>query len=75
MSYQVFPTLRSVAVAVVFCTILYATLCTGAAWSQQSAPAPASAPTIVQPGAPGSSNKTLSKAAATAGQAPKTPSK
>jgi uncharacterized protein (DUF305 family) len=62
LSYQGFPTLRFIAVAVV--------LGTTAAWSQ-SAPAPA----IVQPGAPGTGNKTLSKDAAKASAAPKTPSK
>ena len=65
MSYEVFPTSRFVAVVVI--------LCTTAAWSQQAAPAPA--PTIVQPGAPGTSNKTLSKDAAKASGAPKAPSK
>jgi uncharacterized protein (DUF305 family) len=65
LSYPTFLTLRSVA----FC------LCATAAWSQQTTPAPPSAPAIIQPGAPGTSNKTLSNAAATAGEAPKTPSK
>jgi len=37
--------------------------------------APQSAPTIVQPGAPGTSNKTLSKDVATASEAPRVPSK
>jgi uncharacterized protein (DUF305 family) len=69
LSYQVFPTPRSISVAFVFCALL----CTAAARSQQSASTPA--PTIVQPGAPGTGNKTLSKAAATASEAPKTPSK
>jgi uncharacterized protein (DUF305 family) len=41
--------------------------------SQQPASAPAS--TIIQPGAPGNSNKTLSRDAATAGEVPKPPSK
>jgi uncharacterized protein (DUF305 family) len=41
--------------------------------SQQPAPAPAS--TIIQPGAPGNNNKTLSRDAATAGEVPKPPSK
>ncbi len=62
---MVFPTLRSVAAIVV--------LCAPAALSQQPAPAPAS--TIIQPGAPGNSNKTLSRDAATAGEVPKPPSK
>ena len=60
-----FPTLRSVA------TILV--LCAPAVLSQQPASAPAS--TIIQPGAPGNSNKTLSRDAATAGEVPKPPSK
>jgi uncharacterized protein (DUF305 family) len=67
LSYQVFPTLRFV--AVVFA------MCTTAAWSQQAAQPTAPTPTIVQPGAPGTSNKTLSKDAAKASEAPKTPSK
>jgi len=41
--------------------------------AQQSAPQPA--PAIVQPGAPGSSNKTLSTSAANAGETPRPPSK
>ncbi len=61
----VFPTLRSF-------VITFLVLCATAASSQQTAP---SAPAIVQPGAPGTGNKTLSKAAATASEAPKTPSK
>jgi uncharacterized protein (DUF305 family) len=65
LPYQVFPIPRFVAAVVI--------LCTSAAWSQQAAPA--SAPTIVQPGAPGTGNKTLSKDAAKASEAPKTPSK
>lgn len=63
MSYLVFPTLRFVAVAVV--------LCATTVWSQQTAPVPP----IVQPGAPGTGNKTLSRDAATATEAPKPPSK
>jgi uncharacterized protein (DUF305 family) len=47
------------------------TLCSLTAFAQQSAPPPA----IVQPGAPGASNKALSPAAANAGEAPKAPSK
>ena len=64
MSYLAFRALRFVAPIVVV-------LCASAALSQQAAPAP----TIVQPGAPGTNNKTLSKDAATAGEAPKPPSK
>jgi uncharacterized protein (DUF305 family) len=60
----VFPTLRPLAALVVF-------LSATAAVSQQASPAP----TIVQPGAPGTGNKTLSKDAATAGQVPRPPSK
>jgi uncharacterized protein (DUF305 family) len=60
LSYLVFPTLRSVV------------LCATFAWSQQTTPAP---PAIVQPGAPGTANKILSKDAAAAGEAPKVPSK
>jgi len=65
VSYLVFPTLRSVAAIVVV-------LCATAALSQQSG---VPAPTIVQPGAPGTGNKTLSKDAAKASEAPRTPSK
>ena len=61
---MVFPTLRPLAALVVF-------LSATAAVSQQASPAP----TIVQPGAPGTGNKTLSKDAATAGQVPRPPSK
>jgi uncharacterized protein (DUF305 family) len=50
-------------------------LCATAALSQQSVSAPDSPPAIVQPGAPGSANKALSTAAATASEAPKPPSK
>jgi uncharacterized protein (DUF305 family) len=67
LSYLVFPTLRSVAVIGAF----FATT----VWSQQTAPVPPLVPAIVQPGAPGTGNKTLSKNAATAGEAPKPPSK
>ena len=67
MSYQAFPTLRFVAVVFVACT-------TGA-WSQQATQSPSPAPTIVQPGAPGTGNKTLSRDAAKASEAAKTPSK
>jgi uncharacterized protein (DUF305 family) len=65
LSYLVSLTLRSA----VLC------LCTTAVSAQQTNTTPQSAPAIIQPGAPGTSNKTLSKAAATAGEAPKTPSK
>ncbi len=67
MSYLVFPTLRSVAVIGAFCATTV--------WSQQTAPVPPLVPAIIQPGAPGTGNKTLSKNAATAGEAPKPPSK
>jgi len=67
LSYLVFPTLRSVAVVVAFSTTTFS--------SQQTAPAPSPSPTIIQPGAPGTGNKTLSKDAATASEAPKPPSK
>jgi uncharacterized protein (DUF305 family) len=66
VSYLVFPTLRSLAVFAVV-------LCASAAFAQQATPSPA--PTIVQPGAPGNNNKTLSKDAATASGVPKPPSK
>jgi uncharacterized protein (DUF305 family) len=46
-------------------------LCSIAALAQQSAPPP----TIVQPGAPGASNKSLSPNAAKAGETPRAPSK
>ncbi len=68
MSSLVYPSLRSgIAMALAACAT--------AAFSQQPVPSPASAPAIVQPGAPGSANKTLSTAAATASEAPKPPSK
>ena len=63
LSYPVFLTLRSVV------------LCATMASSQQTTPTLQPAPLIVQPGAPGTDNKTLSKAAATASEAPKAPSK
>jgi uncharacterized protein (DUF305 family) len=63
VSFLAFVTLRSV----VLCAIL--------ASSQQAPPALQSEPAIVQPGAPGTGNKTLSKAAAAASEAPKVPSK
>jgi uncharacterized protein (DUF305 family) len=50
-------------------------LCAAVAASQQTTPSLQSAPAIVQPGAPGTGNKTLSKDAATASEAPKVPSK
>lgn len=68
MSYLVFLALRSGGLAA-------AVLCATAASPQQSAPANPPAPTIVQPGAPGTSNKTLSRDAATAGEALKPPSR
>jgi uncharacterized protein (DUF305 family) len=72
LSYLVFPALRSaVSVAATGAIVLCAT----AALPQQSAPASSATPTIVQPGAPGTGNKNLSKDAATASEAPKTPSK
>ena len=67
-----FPTLRS---AVSIAATGAIVLCAMAALPQQAAPASSAAPTIVQPGAPGAGNKTLSKDAATASEAPKTPSK
>jgi uncharacterized protein (DUF305 family) len=63
LSYLVFLTLRSVV------------LCAAVASSQKTTAATQSAPAIVQPGASGTGNKTLSKAAATASEAPKAPSK
>jgi uncharacterized protein (DUF305 family) len=66
LSYPFFPVLRTAVTTVAF-------LCATACWSQQASPSPA--PTIIQPGAPGTSNKTLSKAAATAGEALRAPSK
>ncbi len=64
MSHLVFLTLRAIVV------------CATVASSQQTTtPALQSAPAIVQPGAPGSGNKNLSQAAATASEAPKVPSK
>jgi uncharacterized protein (DUF305 family) len=50
-------------------------LVASAAPSRQNAAPARSAPAIVQPGAPGTANKTLTPSAATAGEAPKTPSK
>jgi uncharacterized protein (DUF305 family) len=50
-------------------------LCAASASSQQNAPATSSAPRIVQPGAPGAPNKTLSSAAAIATETPRPPSK
>ncbi len=44
-------------------------------WAQQAAPPAQGAPAIVQPGAPGTANKTLSPRAAAAGEALKAPSK
>jgi uncharacterized protein (DUF305 family) len=65
LSYLVFPALRpGVVAAIVICAIPAA--------PQQAAPP---APTIIQPGAPGAGNKTLSRDAATASEAPRTPSK
>jgi len=66
LSYLVFPALRA-GLSVALCAI--------AGISQQTTPASQPAPAIVQPGAPGSGNKTLSKDAATASEAPKPPSK
>ncbi len=63
LSYPILLTLRSF----VFSAAL--------ALSQQSTQAHQSAPAIVQPGAPGTSNKTLSKDMATASEAPRAPSK
>ena len=63
MSYLLYLSLRSV--------LLFATV----ASSQQASPAPQSAPSIVQPGAPGTANKTLSKDAASAAEALRVPSK
>ncbi len=69
MSYLVFSSVRLIAGGgIVLCAAL------GAA--QQGAQAPqSSGPAIVQPGAPGKSNKTLSKDAANAGEALRAPSK
>jgi uncharacterized protein (DUF305 family) len=68
LSHQVFPALRfGASVAVALCSMI--------AWSQQTTPTSTVAPTIVQPGAPGTGNKTLSKDAATAGEVPRPPSK
>jgi uncharacterized protein (DUF305 family) len=50
-------------------------LCAGSALSQQAAPASGSTVKIVQPGAPGTPNNTLSKAAAKATETPRPPSK
>jgi uncharacterized protein (DUF305 family) len=66
LSYLVFPALRSAVAVAIWAT---------AASTQQATPAPPPAPTIVQPGAPGTGNKTLSTDAAIAGEAPKPPSK
>jgi uncharacterized protein (DUF305 family) len=67
LSYLPFPLLRyGIAVGLV--------LCVPVASPQQAAQAP-TAPTILQPGAPGTSNKTLSKEAATATEALRPPSK
>jgi uncharacterized protein (DUF305 family) len=63
LSYLVSLTLRSV--------VLWAAI----ASSQQTTPASQSAPAIVQPGAPGTANKTLSADAAKAGDKPNIPSK
>jgi uncharacterized protein (DUF305 family) len=65
LSYLIFPVFRSV--VFVFCAT--------AVSSQQTTPTLQCAPTIVQPGAPGTGNKTLSKTAATASETPKSPSK
>jgi uncharacterized protein (DUF305 family) len=65
LPYQISLILRSVVIA----------FCAASASSQQTSPTPQSAPAIIQPGAPGTSNKTLSQADATAGEAPKVPSK
>lgn len=68
MSYLVFPALRAgVPVAVVLSSL--------AGVSQQTMPASQPTPAIVQPGAPGAANKTLSQDAANAGEALKPPSK
>jgi len=67
LRYLVFPALRA-GVSVAF------VLCASACLPQTSAPSQV-APAIVQPGAPGTGNKTLTKDAATAGEAPKPPSK
>ncbi len=50
-------------------------LCRLTSLAQQSAPPPAPPAAIVQPGAPGASNKSLSPTAANAGETPKAPSK
>jgi len=68
LPYLIFPALRFGLSAVV-------ALCSTAACSQQTASVSPMAPTIVQPGAPGTGNKTLSRDAATAGDVPKPPSK
>lgn len=65
MSYLIFPTLRLVPAMVV--------LSAAGALSAQTESTPA--PSIVQPGAPGTANKTLSKDIATASESPKPPSK
>ena len=63
LSYPVFLTLRSVV------------LCATIASLQQTTQTLQPAPVIVQPGAPGTANKTLSKADATVSETPKVPSK
>ena len=68
MSFNGFPGLRSCIAAV---TVIWAAV----ALSQPSPLPPQAAATIVQPGAPGTSNKTLSAAAAIADTVPKPPSK
>ena len=68
MSYKGFTALRSCVAAVTL-------ICATVASSQPSPSPPQAAPVIVQPGAPGTSNKTLSAAAATADTAPRPPSK
>ncbi len=68
LSHLMYPALRSGVAAVMV-------LCATSVWSQQATPTPSPAPTIVQPGAPGTANKTLTKDAATATEAPKPPSK
>jgi uncharacterized protein (DUF305 family) len=68
LSYLIYPALR-------FGTASVMVFCATSVWSQQATPTPSPAPTIVQPGAPGTANKTLTKDAATATEAPKPPSK
>jgi uncharacterized protein (DUF305 family) len=68
LSHLVFASLRfSVAVGIV--------LCVHPASPQQATQAPTPQPTIVQPGAPGTPNQTLSRAAATAAESLRPPSK